>query len=564
MFSLPKKGLELDKVTVREIDQSLDKAFVLEINKNGTSKPTIKFQENDDIVKKCLAFKESNNISNKKWRALKNLLKEFGIDGFPSLFQLKKISISLDQIFEIKTNTFGIYNRVETKLKYHLEEIVNRLAIPCDVPLRIKFCGDGSQLFRANFNFNFGFSCINDSESCKGLNGHSMIGIFEIDHENYENLSGCLKNVVHEINEMKPLRSHDNTSPIRSFEINNKDYPVIFFLGGDLKFLALFMGIQSAKSNHPCIYCKAHVEEFGDSTKDFSIIDTSKKARTLEDSKKTLEFNRPGTYGYAASPLSQFIPFCHVIPDVLHLKARVCQKLNKLLIDEIILQDNSYALDWNKRPTLKRYADFLQIECKILNPFYICSQTNEFKIRDLNGKQLEILFSKIKLSAIFSGNGQISERIDKIEKIWTDFYIIYCLIKSPINRTIHENMSFIEKNRIEFIKNEPILTPKLLKTKTHEWLMLYRSVYHAKDVTPYMHILVSHFHQLWELHGDINLFNQEGFEKKNDQLRTIYFSATNRDQDFKMQMMKKINRIEHFQMERDIDDETENDQDEDD
>lgn len=71
-----------------------------------------------------------------------------------------------------------------------------------------------------------------------------------------------------------------------------------------------------------------------------------------------------------------------------------------------------------------------------------------------------------------------------------------------------------EKIRIKFIKNEPVLTFELLKIKTKEWLMLYKSIYLEKDITPYMHILTSHFHELMEIHGDLNLFNQEGFEKK--------------------------------------------------
>ena len=541
------------------MDKHLEKKFELEIKK----KPDAIVHTNDDnIVSRCLFYKESYNISDEKWVALTNLSKAIGFDRFATLYQIQKRKISLDQIIEIKTNNFGVYNHVETKLIHRLDEVIKCLDIPCDVPLRIKFCGDGSQLFRANWNFNFGFSIINDPKNCKGVNGHSMIGIFEIDHENYDMLSRSLKDVIDQINEIRPLQEGDYTSPNRSLNINGVDYQTIFYLGGDLKFLALFMGLQSARSNHPCIYCKAHKDEYADYEKEFSIIDTSKKARTLEDSEKTLQLYNSGTYGYATKPLSSFIPFCNVITDVLHLMARVGQKLISLLTDELRKEDGTRELNWTKRPALKRFADFLKINCKIRNPVYTCRQTAEFQFRDLNVKQLEIVFSKIKVSTIFFffQNGQISERTKSIEKIWIDFYTIYCLIKSPTTRTINEKMSPIERIRVKFIQNEPILTPELLKIKTRNWLKLYRSVYHACEVTPYMHILVFHFHELFELHGDINLFNQEGFEKKNDQLRTIYFSSTNRFQEFNMQMLKKINRLESFQMGNDIGTDDENDE----
>jgi hypothetical protein len=47
------------------------------------------------------------------------------------------------------------------------------------------------------------------------------------------------------------------------------------------------------------------------------------------------------------------------------------------------------------------------------------------------------------------------------------------------------------------------------------WFKLFRSYYHGDVVTPYIHIFVSHFHEFLELHGDLNLFNQEGLEKLN-------------------------------------------------
>lgn len=94
------------------------------------------------------------------------------------------------------------------------------------------------------------------------------------------------------------------------------------------------MGIKSATSNYPCVYCKAHQNEFGDFQKEFSAIDITKKARTIAESHNVLKSNLKNTLGYISAPVSP-IPFTHVIPDVLHLFLRICEKLIKLLIDEI-------------------------------------------------------------------------------------------------------------------------------------------------------------------------------------------------------------------------------------
>lgn len=149
----------------------------------------------------------------------------------------------------------------------------------------------------------------------------------------------------------------------------------------------------------------------------------------------------------------------------------------------------------------------------------------------------------MKFSDIFHN---IDARLENMEKVWKEFYKIYCLLKFPINRdTDDKQLSKLDKSRILFIKDEPSLTHEYLQLKTKNWMGIYRSVFLAKDVTPYIHILVSHLHEFWAIHGDINLFNQEGFEKKNDQTRIKYFSSTNRDSNtFITQLLKKFNRLD--------------------
>ena len=70
------------------------------------------------------------------------------------------------------------------------------------------------------------------------------------------------------------------------------------------------------------------------------------------------------------------------------------------------------------------------------------------------------------------------------------------------------------------------------------------SNFFADEVTPYIHIFVSHFHEFMELHGDQNIFNQEGLERLNYDVRQIYHKSTNKKESYIDQIMKKIKRLE--------------------
>ena len=55
-------------------------------------------------------------------------------------------------------------------------------------------------------------------------------------------------------------------------------------------------------------------------------------------------------------------------------------------------------------------------------------------------------------------------------------------------------------------KNE--LSPQNIKFQTSEWLKTFLLVYQKSNVTPYMHIFVSHLHEFVYLYGEINLFTE--------------------------------------------------------
>lgn len=64
--------------------------------------------------------------------------------------------------------------------------------------------------------------------------------------------------------------------------VRDKVYKIQFFFGGDLKFLAI-CGIEAANSEHACIWCKCQKRQRWDMTRNWSISDQSKGARTIEE-----------------------------------------------------------------------------------------------------------------------------------------------------------------------------------------------------------------------------------------------------------------------------------------
>ncbi|KAJ8031139.1 hypothetical protein HOLleu_27773 [Holothuria leucospilota] len=84
-----------------------------------------------------------------------------------------------------------------------------------------------------------------------------------------------------------------------------------------------------------------------------------------------------------------------------------------------------------------------------------------------------------------------------------------------------------------------------LAEKCKEWVTLFCKVYQAKDVTPYMHILMFHIPESIRIHGNINVFSQQGMEKMNDFVTSWYFRSSNHNKvEALEQILMKQNRTE--------------------
>ena len=117
-----------------------------------------------------------------------------------------------------------------------------------------------------------------------------------------------LKVGLHDIKEVEQLHR---------ISVCGLNFDVIFYLGGDWKFLATITGIDAATSMHACIWCKCPAIERHNSTQVWSISDINHGARTVEE---TISIGTSRSKKYVSHPpLFQTIPLTRVVIDNLHV-----------------------------------------------------------------------------------------------------------------------------------------------------------------------------------------------------------------------------------------------------
>lgn len=197
-------------------------------------------------------------------------------------------------------------------------EITNiiRQEQPTEKKIYVKFSGDGAKMGRVK---NFIIFSISFPESSNPLN-QTTIGIINCT-ETYDCLKIACDPIFKELNELNSKRK---------ITVDSVEYDLEFFLGGDMKFISLILGLCGATGVFACPWCKVSKESRGDTSKSYDFYNSEQMARTLAEinscaSKKL--------YGVKNLPLIN-IELCHVIPDKLHMLMRIFDVLLRNLIDD--------------------------------------------------------------------------------------------------------------------------------------------------------------------------------------------------------------------------------------
>lgn len=344
--------------------------------------------------------------------------------------------------------------------------------------------------------------------------------MFQYQKENYETLSKALPEVAAELEQVENIVI-DNTI----FKIEKK-------LGGDLKSLALLLGIVAGQGVYACLWCHCKLSD-SSSNEGEHLIERTQKEALIKSLNNEL--------GYKYEPIFKFIEFKDVTIDMLHLHLRITDKLFECLFDKMTVSDENDGIDLDQRPSLKKFEYFLRVNCNITNPLVYSTEGNmKIRFRTLNSKERVIIFEKLfedgkcGFLEIFANFDILDEHNFLHENyVWNEFRKIYNQIKAlDVSEITIENLDMVS-----------------FKERLRNWLYFYKKIDIMENTSPYVHAFVFHMPEFLKIHGRINLYNCQGLEKLNDISTKFYFNSTNKnnkDNIFLVQLIKKMNRMELF------------------
>ena len=502
---------QVEGVTLRNKDTG-----IVQFVETSIAAETENKENNPGCLEQVLYTKERFGISDAAYHELSMVTPQL-----PRSWKLKQQSKSLNKQWDVSPTpdcTTGVQQSLRSRLVERVQHILlssGDKSFENNKLLRVKLSGDGTYLGSLHV-VTFGFSLIDEGCVAKSATGYHVLCILK-ETESYESISIGLRDVIEEVS----MISRDGIT------VQECHYAVKFYLGADWKFLAMVCGIDSANSKYACIWCTCPKEDRHDTTKEWSITDVKKGARTVESISlaSKLPAKSPKKYNCSRMPLFEDIPIHRVIIDVLHLFLRIADNLINLLITELRRMDGidrCTSLDRTKARNVTEYEFFLQNTCKIPFRFYICQDSRSLKWRDLSGPEKYRLFRNVDLTNLFPN----LPNVEIVQRIWTQFLLLNESIRS-------ESLSPAEIS--------------VFASDAKSWLQLFLQVYQTKCVTPYMHALVSHMPQFLSIHGAINPFTQQGVEKLNDMYTHYYFHSTNhRESDSLKQLLLKKNRLEYL------------------
>ncbi|XP_048580720.1 uncharacterized protein LOC125561179 [Nematostella vectensis] len=374
-------------------------------------------------------------------------------------------------------------------------------------PLKVKISGDGAKMSRTTNFMILSFSLLQSGEY-NASKGNHTIGIVN-GPEQYETLKVSYNSLIKDINE------HVKAKKVT---LGDKEIPLEFFLGGDLKFLLLSMGLSGATSDYACLWCIVHKSQRWNMKHESTYYNSDTMKRTIKSLKEWCT-KKKENYCCINPPLFE-IELDHVILDELHMMLRITDRLTENLIIEVMEKDSKEDMH---KPRGECKGIGLDKLIKAINDIGI--KFNVWEKLNADGKSskqkdwtslvgsdkkklMKFLPEKLK-----SMNILFDETKSEVIKLWEDFHSLYLLICCA---------------------NADETTPDSIHQKAKAWIELFSKLgakrvgYGNARVTPYMHAVPYHIPKFILSHGPIIQFSGQGVEKNNDDAKRIYYQKSNK------------------------------------
>jgi len=365
-YGLRMKKIQFEPISRDELDQEHSQIDI-EISSSATNPQDfrLKLQQKIDIYKN----KELTNLSDVAYQSFINV----GVN-FPSLRFNKNLRAVLNKEFVFHSNNLGEYCVPTEKISYYFRIHKDKIKLQNNT-MHIRLAGDGVNICKNFQVLNFTFAFLNSIAGEDSLDANTALGNFilrklHIKSESYTELKEALR----ELSEL--------LSALKEINVDGTIYKIEWWLGGDLKFLLLVLGLNAANSYYCCAWCVLHKEELS--------IDICRHKIN-----RKLNADEPGQIH---EPIFPFIRIENVIPDPLHLFLRIADKLINNLKPYLEQLDQTFSVELERHTNLNRYVQFLEKE-KIKKGCYL--DGTQLKLRSLDGVQKKKLFQNINLALLF-------------------------------------------------------------------------------------------------------------------------------------------------------------------
>ena len=241
--------------------------LILQDGSITSTQPQPSSENRDTINKQTLYVKENFNISDKAYYELSMVH-----PSLPRWSTLNKISKDMDcnsAIFRTPGPILGIQQSLKNRLTIRLEHMVKiHPSLKNESTIKVKITGDGTQVSCSMHVLVLAFTILDGNENPNSLSGNHVIAMFNAE-EKYEYLSGAVKYIANEI------------QSTQSITIDGHEFNIEFYLGADIKYLAICLGIKAANAKYSCIWCKCPAGERHDTSQSWSSVEDD--GRTVEE-----------------------------------------------------------------------------------------------------------------------------------------------------------------------------------------------------------------------------------------------------------------------------------------
>ena len=213
-----------------------------------------------DTVNMMLYIKDWYNISDGAYHELAKVCKEM-----PRQYRLRERITNLNKLWKIcptPNNTQGVQQSLKDRLKIRISNLIKTSCDPNspfmqEKLIRVKLSGDGTKIGKRLHVIAFTFTLLDEHQA---TSANHILAVFK-QPESYEYLKLALADIIDEVEHLKEI------------EVEGLTFSIAYYLGGDWKFLALVTGIDSASSDHACIWCKCKKDERCDIQREWSLSD---------------------------------------------------------------------------------------------------------------------------------------------------------------------------------------------------------------------------------------------------------------------------------------------------